>query len=215
MPVRHEDDEGEAPRPKPKRKKAKRRDDDGRGAEAEKKKNKMIAYIVAAAVMVPLLGFAVFMAVRQKDNQASEAEAYAAEMDTLTAPPGEGTPPASTPGKFAVIDVETKKLAGLQEFIGDETCRAWKPADATAVVHLKTDRQVVGTFTNGSKAVKLTYHLTVIDKKTWTVLGRATYPGDDPPVVAFGKKDPDTDITGDPPKAEVLTAYIKGILCLK
>ncbi len=58
-------------------------------------------------------------------------------------------------------------------------------------------------YTDGSEGIKVTLELTVIDKPTWTAMGRKTFVGKDPPLVSLGSK---SDVIGTPPdRQEVIT----------
>src|SRR5688572_15205812 len=92
-------------RPRPERPKAARRrgaaDDPppDRGPNPTEKKKASPLWLLA--VVAPLIGFAVFMAVRQSRNRSAEQGAFAAEMDKLVAPPAAG-PVKASPGKVAI-----------------------------------------------------------------------------------------------------------------
>jgi hypothetical protein len=65
-------------------------------------------------------------------------------------------------------------------------------------------RETVAEYTDGSKGIKVTLELIVIDKPTWTALGRKNFVGDDPPLVSFGSK---SDVVEKPEREEIIAWY--------
>jgi hypothetical protein len=175
-------------------------------AEGEKKPSQVLAAVVLCLVMVPVIGFAIFMAVRQERMQDDSESAFVAEIDQLLQPPKEGTPPPGKPGKFAEIDVDKRALYDFHHSLWDDM-RAATPAEADYIVQVHEVRETVTKYTDGNDGIKVTLELTVIDKPTWTVLGRKTFVGDDPPLVAFGSSG---DVVKRPDREEVI-AYYRGL----
>ena len=169
----------------------------------------VVGYGLGALFMVPLLGIAIFMAVRQRGLQEGEERAFAAEIDQLLKPPKEGTSPAGKPGRFAEIDVDERALCHSHWTLWKDM-RAATPAEADYIVHVHTIRDKVGEYTDATNAIKLTLELTVIDKPTWTVVGRKTFVGSEPPLIVSGS-DGSTDNTGDPPDRQEVIAYYRGL----
>jgi hypothetical protein len=118
------------------------------------------------------------MALRQSRNRLSEQEAFAAEMDKLVAPPAAG-PVKATPGKVAIIDVEKRRLHYLHDRNGGEGAdmQAATPQEAVTVVQVRVTNKEVREYLNGRKGVKQTFHLTVIDKATWTKIDERSFEG--------------------------------------
>jgi hypothetical protein len=133
-------------------------------------------------VVAPLIGLAVFMAVRQSRNRSAEQQAFAAKMAKLVASLAAG-PAKATPGKVAIIDVEKQQLHYLHESNGGgwADMQAATPEEAATVVHVRVTDKVVREYLNGRKGVKQTFHLTVIDKATWTKIEERPFEGGDPP----------------------------------
>jgi hypothetical protein len=134
------------------------------------------------AIVAPLIGVAVFMAVRQSRNRAAEQESFAAQMDKLVAPPAAG-PVKATPGKVAIIDVDKRELHPLHDRNGgpEADTQAATPQEAVTIVQVRVTNKVVGEYANGRKGVKQTFHLTVIDKATWKNIDERSFEGGDPP----------------------------------
>jgi hypothetical protein len=183
-------------------------------ANAAKAPPAWLVYLLFGVVMVPVLGFAIFMAVRQEKNEETERQAFAAEMDQLTLPPKEGSPPPLKPGKFAVINVGQRALHGTHQRLWEDQ-RARSPAEADYIVQLREERDQVATYSSGSKGIKVPYHLVVLDKPTWTVVGEKTFVGSDPPLVTVGHKGPDSDVVGTPPSPDALNDYYHELIGTK
>jgi hypothetical protein len=171
--------------------------------------SQVVTAIVLVLFFVPILGFAIFMAVRQEKHEAAEDAAFAAEIDELLRPPLDGTPPPAAPGLFGELDVDERRLHDLHSTLWDDM-RASSPAEADYIVHVHTIRDQVATYTSGSKGIKLTLELTVIHKPTWTVMGRKTLVGEDPPLVA-ADHGPDSDVVGTPPDRQEVIAYYRSL----
>jgi hypothetical protein len=177
---------------------------------AGKKKPSPLLFL---AVLAPLIGVAVFMAVRQSSNRSAERDAFAAQMDKLVAPPAPG-PAKATPGKVAIIDVDKRELHYLHESYGGSWAdmQAATPAEAATIVHLRVTDKEVREYLNGRKGVKQTFHLTVIDKASWTKIDERSFEGGDPPESirlkgGGGTKEP---VTGPLPSKEIY-AYLRGL----
>ena len=173
-----------------------------------------VAGLVLVLFFIPVLGFAIFMAVRQEKGEASEQQAFAARMDSLLQAPKDGVPPAAKPGRLAVVDVGQRALHHTHKALWNDR-RANSPDQADYIVQLKEVRDQVATYTSGSKGIKVTYHITLLDKPTWTILGQKTFLGSDPPLVTVGSKGPDSDVTGAPPATDELNAYYHGLIGVK
>jgi hypothetical protein len=178
-----------------------------------KKVPQWVGGVLLALMFIPILAFAIFMAVRQERHEAGEEAAFAAEIDQLLQAPKEGTPPPGEPGLFAEIDVDERKLHVLHSTLWNDM-RASTPAEANYIVQVDTTRDEVTTYTGGSKGIKLTINVTVIDKPSWTVMGRKTFVGEDPPLVAVDRG-PDSDVVGTPPDRQEVIAYYRGLAGMK
>jgi hypothetical protein len=210
-PARRADD-----RPRPKKKGGKRRDPAAdlpparQPTPAEKKKPSPLLLL---AVVAPLIGLAVFMAVRQSRNRSSEREAFAAEMDRLVAPPAAG-PVKATPGKVAIIDVDRRQLHYLHDRNGGEGAdlQAATPREAVTVVQVRVTNREVRKYLNGRKGVKQTFHLTVIDKATWRRIDERSFEGGDPPdsIRLKGGGGTHEPVTGPLPAREIYS-YLRGL----
>ena len=201
-------------RPRSKKSKAKRRDPidemvlDRKPSKAPTKQASVLWLLV---IVVPLIGVAVFMAVRQSRNRSAEQAAFAVEMDKLVSPPAAG-PVKGIPGKVAIIDVDKRELHYLHERNGGDGAdkQAAKPEETSMVVQVRVTNQEVLEYLNGRKGVKQTFHLTVIDKATWTKIDERSFQGGDPPEwirVSGGTKEP---VTGSLPSKEIY-AYLRGL----
>lgn len=180
-------------------------------ADGEKKPSQTVAVVSLVLIMVPVIGFAIFMAVRQTRMQKGSDAAFAAEIDQLLQPPKEGAPPPGKPGLFAEIDVTERALSGYHHSLWDDM-RAASPAEADYIVHVHEIRDKVAKYTDGNDGIKLTLELTVIDKPTWTVMGRKTFVGEDPPLVSFGSNG---DVVGTPPDRQEVIAFYRGLVGMK
>jgi hypothetical protein len=205
----------ERPRPK-KPKSAKRRDaaegppPTGQPSPAERKKPSPLVFL---AVVAPLVGVAVFMAVRQARNRSAEQESFAAEMDKLVAPAAAG-PVKATPGKVAIIDVDKRALHYLHERNGGDGAdmQAATPREAVTVVQVRVTNKEVREYLNGRKGVKQTFHLTVIDKATWAKIDERSFEGGDPQesIRLRGGGGTNEPVTGPLPAKEIYS-YLRGL----
>jgi hypothetical protein len=170
-------------------------------------KEKVQLYILVGVFLLAVIPFAIFMAIRQGRMEDAEKAAFAAEIDQLLQPPKDGAAPPGKPGKFAEVDVNKRELYVYHGNLGVDM-RAVTPAEADYIVQVNETRETVAEYTDGSKGIKVTLELTVIDKPTWTVLDRKTFVGDDPPLVAFGSSG---DVVKQPERDEV-KAYYKSLV---
>jgi hypothetical protein len=202
-------------RPRPKKKAVKREDlpDDpppARKPNRAKKKPSPLTYLV----LVPLIGVAVFMAVRQSRNRAAEAQAFAAEMDKFVAAPAAGLVKA-TPGKMAIIDVHKRELHYLHDRNGgpEADMQAATPQEAVTIVQIRVTNKETREYLNGRKGVKQTFHLTVIDKATWTKIDERSFEGGDPPesIRLKGGGGYNEPVTGALPAKEIYS-YLRGLI---
>jgi hypothetical protein len=164
------------------------------------------------AVVAPLIGVAVFMAVRQAHNRAAEQEAFAADMDKWVAPPAPG-PVKATPGKVAIIDVDKRELHYLHDRNGGEgaAMQAATPQEAVTIVQVRVTNKEVCKYLNGRKGVKQTFHLTVIDKATWTKIDERPFEGGDPPEsIRLKGGGTNAPVTGRLPAKEIY-GYLRGL----
>ena len=130
--------------------------------EGGKKPSQLVAAIVLILFMVPVIGFAIFMAVRQTRMQKASESAFAAEIDQLLQPPKDGVAPPGKPGKFAEVDVVKRELYVYHGNLGDDM-RATSPAEADYIVQVNETRETVAEYTDGSKGIKVTLEVHVDD----------------------------------------------------
>lgn len=153
------------------------------------------------------------MAVRQSRQRGNEAAAFAAEMDRLVAPPAPG-PVQPTRGKVAIIDVDKRELHYLHESNGGEWSgfQAATPQEAALIVQLRVTNHEVRTYLDGRKGVKQTFHLTVVDKASWTKVEERSFEGGDPPESIRLKSGGGTNepVAGPMPTKEI-RAYLRGL----
>jgi hypothetical protein len=176
-----------------------------RRALAKQRRFNRIAVVLAGLVSIPL----VWWGASNVLNEAGEKNAYSAAMADLTLPPQEGPVPAGTPGKIAVIDMDRKELHRTHASLGDRTLRAWHPRDASVVVHLREEREVVSTYHDGTKGVRVTWHVTVIDRASWTALGRRAFVGAAPPFIGRSKRN--EDVVGTEPSISDVSEYCRAL----
>jgi hypothetical protein len=164
-------------------------------------------------VVVPLIGFVVFMAIRQSRNRAAEQGAFAAEMDKFVSTPAPG-PVKATPGKVAIVDVDKRELHYLHESNGGEwsDLQAATPQEATIIVQVRVMDRPVREYINGRKGVKQAFHLTVIDKASWTKIDERTFEGGDPPesIRIKGGGGTNEPVAGEMPTKEIRD-YLRGL----
>jgi hypothetical protein len=201
-------------RPRPKRPGGRRRDPDDDPPRARKPApaaTKGKSPLWGLLILVPLIGLAIFMGVRQSRQRSAEQGSFAAEMDKLVAPPAPG-PVQATPGKVAIIDVDKRELHYLHDRSGgpDSEYQAATPQEAAIIVQVRVTDQVVREYLNGRKGVKQTFHLTVIDKATWTKVGERSFEGGDPPesIRLKGGGGTNEPVTGPLPSKEIY-AYLR------
>jgi hypothetical protein len=70
-----------------------------------------------------------------------------------------------------------------------------------------TDKEML-EYLNGRKGLKQTFHLTVIDKASWTKVDEKSFEGGDPPEWIRIKGDPSEPVTGAVPAQEIF-AYLQ------
>ncbi len=202
-------------RPRPKKASGRRRDPADQPPPARKPdpaKPKVPPWVWLVVLMVPLIGFAVFMAIRQASNRAAEQSAFAAEMDKWVAPPAPG-PVKATPGKVAIIDVGKRELHHLHESYGGQWAelQAATPQEASIIVQVRVTDRVVGEYANGRKGVKQTLHLTVIDKASWAKIAERSFEGGDPPQsIRRGGGGTNEPVAGPLPTEEI-RAYLRSL----
>jgi hypothetical protein len=157
-------------------------------------------------ILVPLIGVAIFMGVRQSRNRSAEQGVFAAEMDKLVAAPAPG-PVKPTPGKVAIIDVDKRELHYLHDRNGGPSAeyQAATPEEAAIIVQVRVTDRVVREYVNGRKGVKQTFHLTVVDRATWTKVAERSFEGGDPPETIRLKGGGGTNepVTGPLPSREI------------
>ena len=202
--------DGGRPRPTGRRRD---RDDDRPARKPAPAARKVPPVVWLLVVVVPLIGFAIFMAVRQSRQQSAAQGAFAAEMDRLVAPPAPG-PVKATPGKVAIIDVTRRELHYIHESYGGDWAdkQAATPQEAAVIVQLRVTDKVVREYPNGRKGVKQTFHLTVVDKATWAKVDERSFEGGDPPesIRLRGGGGTDEPVTGPLPSKEI-HAYLRGL----
>jgi hypothetical protein len=209
-PPRRDDDRSRSRRPRADRRD---RDDDPPRRRPAPAARKGKSPLWGLLVVVPLIGVAVFMGVRQVGRQSAERGAFAAEMDRLVAPPAPG--PVQAPrGKVAIIDVDKKELHYLHESNGGDRAdmQAATPQEAAAIVQLRITETPVREYINGRKGVRQTFHLTVIDRATWTKIDERSFEGGDPPETIRLKGGGGTNepVTGELPSKEIYS-YLRGL----
>src|SRR5947199_9432348 len=147
-------------------------------APAEKKSPPAWQWMVLVAIFIPILGFAIFMAVRQEREHADERATFGAVMAEYAGPPVQGNPGAARPalGKVVMVNADNLSLDNLHFAIPDDL-RAWTPAEVTTVVQLRTQDREVGRYEGGGRALQQTVTVTVFDKASRVLLGSATFTG--------------------------------------
>jgi hypothetical protein len=134
-------------------------------------------------------------------------------MDKWVAPPAAG-PVKATPGKVAIIDVDKRELHYLHDRNGGAGAdmQAATPQEAVTVVQVRVTNKEVREYLNGRKGVKQTFHLTVIDKATWTKIDESSFEGGDPPesIRLKGGGGTNEPVTGPLPAKEIYS-YLRGL----
>jgi hypothetical protein len=166
-------------------------------------KEKVMVGVLGGVFLLTVIPFAIFMAIRQGRGQEATEKAFLAEIDQLLQPPKDGTVPPGKPGLFAEIDVDKRELHSSHHSLWEDM-RAATPAEADYIVQVHETRETVAEYTDGSKGIRVTLELIVIDKPTWTALGRKNFVGDDPPLVSFGSK---SDVVEKPEREEIIAWY--------
>jgi hypothetical protein len=179
------------------------------GPATSKPRATVVQWVSLAAVMVPLLAVAIFMAVRQNRQWSDLLAAHRAEVAAYLAP-GKPAPPGAPRPKIVhvvAVDVDKRALDEGMLFSLPESLRAETPADVTTVLQNRYTAKEHGRFEGGGRALQLTVAVTVIDRATGTVLGTGTFTGPPPPKTvsrgAFGE-----DVNGGLPVEEVV-AFLK------
>ena len=160
-------------------------------------------WISLAAIMVPIIGFAAFMAIRQETQQADQRKTFGAAIDSyLALAPGKPNDAKARVGKVVLVDVNKRALDETQFALPDDL-QATSPEEVTTVVLSTIRRDQKGTFEGGGKAVQEHYSLAVIDKATGALIGSAEMTGPEPPKTVsrsgFGQ-----DVSGGAPLDEII-----------
>jgi hypothetical protein len=109
-----------------------------------------------------------------------------------------------------LVDVAKREIDDLH-FVLPDSIRAHSPEEATAFGQLQYSRQVVGGYgKSDARAVQLSCTLTVIDRKTRTVIASRSFKWGEPPtsipsVGAHG------DVIGSLPSWHEITAFLSDL----
>jgi hypothetical protein len=177
-------------------------------AEAAKSKRvRLRDKLILIGFLTVLIGFAVFMAVRQEMQQSAEREAFGAAIDQFLFTPVEARPGGARPkvGKVVLIDAQKRALDKLHRAIPEEL-RASTPAEAETIARMDYNRKVVGRFEMGAEAVELSGTMTLIDRLSKTVIAKRSFSWGPPPKSIPRSSDKD-DVTGPAPLEE-MTAFL-------
>jgi hypothetical protein len=160
--------------------------------------------LLVAGLLVPLIGFAAFMAIRQVREESHERTVFGANVASYLVPAKELPPGAPRPalGKVVLVDAD-KRALDEHHFALPDDLRAYTPADVTTIVQVHYTPHQVGVYEGGGKALQLDCTLTVIDKASQALLGTATFHGPPPPATvsrtAFRQ-----DVDGGLPMEEII-----------
>jgi hypothetical protein len=90
--------------------------------------------------------------------------------------------------------------------------QAATPREAITVVQVRVTNKEVCEYLNGRKGVKQTFHLTVIDKASWTKIDERSFDGGDPPdsLPLKGGGGTKEAVTGPLPAKEIYS-YLRGL----
>ena len=158
-------------------------------------------------LVVPLIGFAVFMAVRQIVQEKAETEALQAAISEFLFTPVEGRPgdPRPRAGKVVLVDAQKRALDRLHVSLREDL-RAKTPSEAETIARMDYNRKVVGRFEMGAEAVELSGTMTLVDRASRTVIARRSFSWGKPPgsIPRAGYKD---DVTGPPPLMEMVAFF--------
>jgi hypothetical protein len=158
-------------------------------------------------LLVPLIGFAAFMAVRQIVQEKAEKEALQAAINEFLFTPVEARPgdPRPRAGRVVLIDVQKRALDRLHVALREDL-RAKTPAEAETIARMDYTRKVVGRFEMGAEAVELSGTMTLVDRASRTVIASRFFSWGKPPtsIPRAGYKD---DVTGPPPLMEMAAFF--------
>ena len=113
---------------------------------------------------------------------------------------------------MAYVDVDKRELHYLHDRNGGSDTQAATPGETATVVQVRVTETEVCVYLNGRKGVKQTFHLTVIDKATWTKIDGRSFEGGDPPETIRLKGGGGTNepVTGELPAREI-REYLRGL----
>jgi hypothetical protein len=167
-------------------------------------------WLIVTVGLAALIGFAAFMAVRQETQRSAEIGGLQAVVDAFLFAPVEQAPGAAVPraGKVVLVDVGKRAIDDLHVALPEDV-RAQTPDEVTTVAQLRYTRQEVGHFEGGARAIQLKATLTVIDRKTQTVIATRSFTWGKPPT-RIPRTGATEDIVGTAPWKEI-TAFLKGL----
>lgn len=179
---------------------------------ADAKRKVMVKQLASlAVVLVPLLGVAIFMAVRQTRDWSDLLAAHRPQVEAYLAPGKPAAPGMPRPKvqRVVAVDVDQRALDEKMLFSLPESLRAETPEDVTLILQNRYTTQEHGRFEGGGRALQLTVAVTVVDRATGAILGSGTFTGPPPPK-SVSRAHFKSDVDGGLPTEEVV-AFLKGL----
>jgi hypothetical protein len=166
--------------------------------------------VMVILIVVPLFGFAIYMANKQSEERSAERAAFTPAVGNLlfTAKESGSGAPRPKLGKVVLIDADKRALDELQPYLPDDI-HARTPEEVTTVVQMRYTRSVVGKFPSGAHAVQVGARLTVVDVPSRTVIAARSFDWGKPPTsipVGSGSD----DVTGSAPMKDI-SAFLTGL----
>jgi hypothetical protein len=150
-----------------------------------------IANVAIGIAVFAAIGITLAVMYRHRSESAQSFERHLSEY-LRTPKPIDPSGEAFIRGKLVIVDPD-KKAVDWTMFELDERWRAQNPEEVGTVVWLNWGTKRVGEYRSGSNkrgdAYVHTVRVTVIDKKTATIVGSIEFTGDDPPPAATGFSD--------------------------
>src|SRR5579871_2657756 len=160
-------------------------------------------WLILTGVLGGLIGCAAYIAMRYKSMVTAEKARFQPAMAELLLAPVAGAPDGARPriGKVVLVNIAKREIDELH-FMLPESIRAQSPEEATALGQLQYTRQVIGRYgKSDARAVQLSCILTVIDRKTRTVIASRPFQWGNP-TTSISSVGAHGDVIGSAPRSQ-------------
>lgn len=178
-----------------------------------KKKTKLILWLVIAAVVISLLGYAIHKNIQREEAAAirrAEEQAFQDGMKSAMA----NVVAANITGDKAVCLVLDDEDDKVGEYTTDHVPEAYQtkdPAQVRYLIRRVEDSENVGFYSGLGSALKHKYIISVIDLKLEETLEKTFY-GGEPPAVVTGEAGKMKAYYGSEPNEEEITKWVEAAL---